>query len=143
MNNIIKFFNEEFKTIKATEINGVIYFCGKDVCSAFGDKNHNRSLKRVDDEDKRTVEVLDSLGRKQKAVYVNESGLYSLLFSMQPQKANNNGVTDAYPIEIQERIEKLRRFKHWVTSEVLPAIRKHGMYAIDELLDNPDLAIPK
>ena len=81
------------------------------------------------------------MGRKQNAICINESGLYSALFSMQPQKANNNGVSDAYPIETQERIEKIKRFKHWVTSDVLPTIRKHGMYAQQELLDNPDLLI--
>ena len=64
---------------------------------------------------------------------------------MQPQKANNGGVSAAYPIEVQERINKVKKFKHWVTSEVLPAIRKHGMYAtdkvIDDILNNPDFGI--
>lgn len=73
------------------------------------------------------------------------SALNSILFSMQPQKANNGGVSDAYPIEVQERINKVKKFKHWVTSEVLPAIRKHGIYAtdkvIDNILNNPDFGI--
>ena len=114
---------------------------GKDVCQAFGDTNHNRSLGRIDNEDKKTVEINDAYGRKQSAIFINESGLYSLLFAMQPQKANNDGVQDAYPIEIQQRIDKLHKFKHWVTAEVLPSIRKHGMYATEELLENPDFAI--
>lgn len=68
----------------------------------------------------------------QKPTVVNESGLYSILFSMQPQKANKHGVSDAYPIETQERIEKLKRFKRWVTHDVLPTIRKTGGYVNDD-----------
>ena len=121
----IKIFeNAEFGSVRTADINGVTYFIGKDVCEMFGDKNHNRSLGRIDSEDKTKIGVVDSLGRKQFVIAVNESGLYSLLFAMQPQKANNDGVSDAYPIEVQERIEKLHRFKRWVTSEVLPSIRK-------------------
>ena len=63
----------------------------------FGDTNHNRSLSRVDEEDKLEHCIVDSMGRMQKAILINESGLYSLLFAMQPQKANKNGVADAYP----------------------------------------------
>lgn len=113
----------------------------KDTLENFGDTNHNRTLSRVEDEDKMTLPITDAIGRKQNAIFVNESGLYSILFAMQPQKANNNGVSDAYLIEVQERISKIKRFKHWVTSEVLPSIRKHGMYAVDELIANPELAI--
>lgn len=69
-------------------------------------------------------------------------GLYALLFAMQPQKANHDGVSDAYPIEVQKRIDGLHRFKRWVTSEVLPSIRKHGAYMTPETLEkamlNPD-----
>ena len=111
-----------------TDKDGNPWFVAKDVCIMFGDKNHNRSVQRVESEDKRHFEILDSMGRPQKAVFVNESGLYALLFQMQPQKANNNGVQDAYPIEIKQRIEKLKAFKKWVTSEVLPSIRKRGGY---------------
>ncbi len=64
---------------------------------------------------------------------------------MQPQKANNDGVSDAYPILVQERIARLREFKRWVTHEVLPAIRKTGMYAtpatVEAMLANPDTMI--
>ena len=135
------FKNEEFGAVRSMTIENEPWFAGKDVCRVFGDKNHNRSLSRIDDEDKREMEIIDSLGRKQTAVFINESGLYALLFSMQPQKANTNGVPDAYPIEVKERIERLQKFKRWVTSEVLPSIRRHGMYAIDDILANPDIAI--
>lgn len=99
---------------------------GKDVCTIFNDKNHTRSLGRIDPNDKRSLPITDSMGRKQNAIFINESGLYSLLFAMQPQKAHNNGVSNEYPIETQERINKLHTFKCWVTAEVLPTIRKTG-----------------
>ena len=131
MNKALQVFdNKEFGTIRSLTINDVPWFMGKDICQAFGDKNHNRSLGRIDEEDKREEEIIDSLGRKQTAIFVNESGLYSLLFSMQPQKANADGISNAYPIEITDRIEKLHKFKHWVTSEVLPSIRKTGSYSV-------------
>lgn len=139
--NELQNFTFDGSTIRTITINDEPYFVGKDVCRLFGDKNHNRSIGRVDEIDKRCEEITDSIGRKQKAIFVNESGLYALLFAMQPQKAHHDGVSDEYPIEIQERIDRLHRFKRWVTSEVLPAIRKHGVYATEELLNNPDLAI--
>lgn len=133
MSNEIRVFESvEFGKVRTVDVNGEVYFVGKDICEAFGDKNHNRSLGRIDEIDKRVVEIVDSIGRKQKAVTINESGMYALLFSMQPQKANNNGVSNAYPIEVKERIEKLHKFKHWVTSEVLPSIRKTGGYVANE-----------
>lgn len=130
--NLQIFEKAEFGSIRSMTIDNTAWVVGKDICQAFGDKNHNRSLGRVDDEDKREEIIIDSLGRKQTAVLINESGLYSLLFSMQPQKANNDGATNAYPIEVRERIEKLHKFKHWVTSEVLPTIRKTGGYVSNE-----------
>lgn len=129
-------WNEEFRKVRTLNINGEPWFVGKDVCALFGDKNHKRSLGRIDNEDKKKVELIDSLNRKQIATVINESGLYSLLFSMQPQKAQNNGIPDEYPIEIQQKIEKIRRFKRFVTSEVLPSIRKHGAYFTSEALYN-------
>lgn len=144
--NVLKIFNnDEFGQVRTIVIDNEPWFLGKDICTVFGDKNHNRSLGRVDDIDKREERILDSLGRKQTAIFINESGLYALLFSMQPQKSNNDGVTDAYPIEVQNRIDRLHKFKHWVTSDVLPSIRKHGIYAtdqvIDDILNNPDFGI--
>lgn len=128
MNDIKIFENKEFGKIRVQEINGKPYFVGKDVCMIFGDTNHRRSLGRIDEEDKSRLEIIDRLGRKQIATMINESGLYALLFAMQPRKAHNNGGSDEYPIEINERIEKLHKFKRWVTSEVLPSICKNGGY---------------
>ena len=137
MNKLQIFESTDFGTVRTVLIDKEPYFVGKDVCEAFDDKNHNRSLGRIDEEDKRREQITDVLGRKQEAVLINESGLYALLFAMQPQKANHDGVSDAYPIEVQERIKKLRRFKRWVTSEVLPAIRKTGSYTVPKLEKNP------
>lgn len=123
------FESTDFGEVRVFEQNGEAWFVGRDVCKAFGDKNSSRTLSRVDDEDKQTITITDSMGRTQNVTIINESGLYSVLFAMQPQKANHDGVSDAYPIEIQERIDKLRQFKHWVTAEVLPSIRKTGKYS--------------
>ena len=67
------------------------------------------------------VAICDSIGREQKPVLINESGLYSLILS--------------------SKLSGAKKFKRWVTSEVLPAIRRHGMYATDDLIANPDIAI--
>ncbi len=122
MNQIEIFKNEEFGEIRTVLINGEPWFVGKDVCKAFGDTNYRRSLARVDDDEK-GVSQITTLGGTQNMTIVNESGLYSILFYMQPQKAKGVSQNDSL---IEERITKLKRFKHWVTSEVLPAIRKTG-----------------
>ena len=140
-NKMMLFQNEEFGEVRTLNLEDELWFVGKDVCKVFGDSNHKRSLSRIDDEDKRMVELTDSLGRNQIAIAVNESGLYALLFAMQPQKAHNDGAPDEYPIEIRRRIEKLHRFKRWITAEVLPSIRKRGAYitteAINTIMSNP------
>jgi prophage antirepressor-like protein len=139
MKSLLKVFeNKDFGKIRVIEIDGEPWFVGKDVCGIFGDKNHIRSLSRIEAEDKAEKRITDSMGRRQQVIIVNESGLYALLFNMQPQKAHNNGldggVKDEYPIKKQQRLDKLRRFKRWVTSEVLPSIRKHGAYITDDSL---------
>lgn len=139
--NELQQFNFDGSTVRTVTINEEPYFVGKDICEAFGDSNYRRSLSRLEDEEK-GVSQINTLGGKQNMTVVNESGLYSLLFQMQPQKAK--GVSQNDPL-IEERIQKLKRFKRWVTSEVLPAIRKHGAYAtaptIDKILDDPDYGI--
>lgn len=132
------FKNEEFGSIRTFVKNGEYWFVGRDVCNAFQDKNPNRSIGRIDDCDKRSLKIKDSLGREQTVTVINESGLYALLFAMQPQKANKDGVSNAYPMEVQERIEKLRRFKRWVTHDVLPTLRKTGSYSMNPQENKPD-----
>lgn len=123
--NEVKIFNSpEFGQIRTVTIDNEPWFVGKDVCGAFGDTNYRRSLSNIDDSDK-GVSQIDTLGGKQNMTIINESGLYCLLFQMQPQKAKGVSQNDNL---IEERIQKLNRFKRWVTSEVLPSIRKNGGY---------------
>lgn len=124
MSSELKIFeNAEFGSIRTVEIDSTPYFVGKDVAEVLGYSNTRDALaKRVDNEDKLDgVAICDSIGREQTPILINESGLYSLILS--------------------SKLPKAKEFKHWVTSEVLPAIRRHGMYAMDELIENPDLAI--
>ena len=123
MDELKIFNNAEFGTVRTLEINGEPWFVGKDVAEILGYSNTRDTLaKRVDNEDKLDgVAICDSIGREQKPVLINESGLYSLILS--------------------SKLPKAKEFKRWVTAEVIPSIRKHGMYAVDELLNNPDIAI--
>ena len=134
MNEIQIFNNPEFGSVRTSNINGEPWFVGKDVCEAFGDTNYRRSLSNIDDSDKGVAQI-ETPGGKQNMVIINESGLYSLLFQMQPQKAK--GVSQNESI-IDERIEKLHRFKRWVTSEVLPSIRKNGGYIANQEQMTPE-----
>jgi len=142
--NKLTLFAFEGNEVRTIQKDGEPWFAGKDVCAVFGDTNHNRSLSRVFNEDKAAFTV-ETAGGRQSIIFVNETGLYDLLFSMQPQRANHEGVRNAYPLEIQKRIEKLTDFRRWVTHEVLPLIRKHGVYmtqvTIDKVLADPDFGI--
>lgn len=123
MNNIETFTNAEFGSVRTIEFNDEPYFVGKDVATILGYSNSRKAIgDHVDEEDKTDgVTIRDSIGREQNPILVNESGLYSLILS--------------------SKLPSAKKFKRWVTSEVLPQIRKHGMYAADELLNNPDFAI--
>ena len=124
--NITPFFKKEFGEIRVIEKNNEPWFVGKDVAEVLGYSNTSDALsKHVDEEDKLQIAKHDlpnqsDIGTKG-AVIINESGLYSLV--------------------LKSKLEGAKKFKRWVTSEVLPTIRKHGMYARDELLDNPELLI--
>lgn len=121
MNELKVFNSEEFGDVRTVTINGDPWFVGKDVAAALGFTNPRDAIStHVFDEDK-GVESIDTLGGKQKMTVINESGLYALVFG--------------------SRLKSAQRFKHWVTSEVLPAIHKHGVYAVDELLSDPEMAI--
>ena len=122
MNELQIFKNEEFGEIRTVQLNNETYFVGKDVAEALKYNEPHKAIQRHVEEDDRTKHpVTDSSGRDQEAWIITESGLYALIFG--------------------SKLESAKRFKHWVTSEVLPSIRKHGVYAVDELLDNPDMAI--
>ncbi|MCL2568800.1 MAG: Bro-N domain-containing protein [Oscillospiraceae bacterium] len=120
---LILFDDPDFKDVRVVQADGKPWFVGKDVCRFFGDKNHSRSLLRVNEADKAILD-LETKGGIQKTTLVNESGLYALLLGMHPQKANKRGVSQA----TQERIEKLTAFRHWVTHDVLPTVRHGGKY---------------
>ncbi len=121
MANLQIFAFEGTDEIRTLLINDEPYFVGKDVAQTLGYKNTRKALiDHVDEEDK-GVTNRDTLGGKQDLTIINESGLYSLI--------------------LKSKLPSAKKFKRWVTSEVLPQIRKHGMYATDELLNNPDLLI--
>lgn len=117
------FRNAELGSVRTVTIDSKPFFVGKDVAEILGYSNTRDALaKRVDDEDKLDgVAICDSIGRDQKPVLINESGLYSLILS--------------------SKLPGAKKFKRWVTSEVLPSVSKCGIYAIDEVLNNPDMLI--
>ena len=122
MNELQVFHNDEFGSVRTLTINGDPYFVGKDVADILGYSNSRDALSRhVDDEDKNSVVIHDGIPGNPNQVVINESGLYSLILS--------------------SKLPAAKRFKRWVTAEVLPSIRRHGMYAIDEIIANPDLGI--
>lgn len=113
-NNITIYSNPQFGQIRTmTDGNGDPWFCGKDVAKALGygegKAPANAVATHVDTEDKGVIEMMTPGGR-QRVTFINESGLYSLILS--------------------SKLESARQFKRWVTSEVLPAIRKHGAYKV-------------
>lgn len=115
------FQNAEFGSVRSITVNGEPYFVGKDVAEILGYKDTSDAMRRhVDDEDKLTRCFTDS-GQSREMYIINESGLYSLILS--------------------SKLPAAKRFKRWVTSEVLPAIRRHGLYAVDDMLNNPDALI--
>lgn len=121
MNEIQAFNSLEFGQIRTINIEGEPWFVGKDIAAALGYKNISDALiKHVDIEDK-GVAKCDTLGGNQEMTVINESGMYSLVLS--------------------SRLDSAKKFKRWVTNDILPSIRKHGMYATDELINNPDLLI--
>lgn len=135
MNELQIFTNDTFGEVRTVTRDGEPWFVAADVCRAFGIVNHRNIVARLDDDEK-GVHDADTLGGTQSITIINEAGLYHALFTMEPKNAR--GVSGE---AINERIEKLRSFKRWITHEVVPTIRRHGMYATNELLDNPDLLI--
>lgn len=110
MNKIQVFENKEFGQVRSMTLNGSPWFVGRDVATALGYKNSRDALaKHVDEEDK-DVAKRDTLGGEQEVIIINESGLYSLILS--------------------SKLPAAKRFKRWVTSEVLPAIHHTGEYRV-------------
>lgn len=128
MEDIQIFNSKEFGDVRALELNGAPWFVGKDVAEALGygvgKSLANAVSKHVDEEDKGVTEMMTP-GGVQKVIIINESGLYSLVLS--------------------SKLPSAKKFKHWVTSEVLPTIRRHGAYMTEEALEkaitSPDFLI--
>ncbi|WP_288970550.1 phage antirepressor KilAC domain-containing protein [uncultured Ruminococcus sp.] len=118
----LQIFNSiEFGSIRTTIVDGEIMFVGKDVADILGYQNGSRDINRhVDEEDRFKVMFFDG-NQDKETIIINESGLYSLILS--------------------SKMPNAKKFKRWVTSEVLPTIRKHGVFAVDEVLTNPDILI--
>ena len=108
MNEIQIFNSEEFGDIRIVQLNNETYFVGKDVATALGYANPKNAVPtHVSEEDKLSTQI-EYAGQRREVTVINESGLYALIFG--------------------SKLESAKRFKHWVTSEVLPAIRKNGNY---------------
>ena len=120
MTEIQVFTSEQFGSVRIKEIGGEPWFVAADVCRALDIGNPSDALARLD-EDERTLVSIEGASNGLPVNAVNEAGLYRLV--MGSRKETTNG------------------FKRWIAHDVVPAIRKHGMYAKDELLDNPDLLI--
>jgi anti-repressor protein len=123
--NELQVFNFEEQEVRTQVINNEPWFVGKDVADVLGYKNGSRDINRhVEEEDKLKYRI-GTAGQTREQILINESGLYSMIFN--------------------STLDNAKRFKRWVTSEVLPTIRKHGMYAtentIEQMLNDPDTAI--
>lgn len=114
MNDLIVFDNPAFGKVRTLLIDGNPWFVASDVCRALDIRNNRDAIARLEDDEK-GVGLTDTPGGKQKVTVVNEPGLYSLIMSSRKPEA--------------------RAFKHWITHEVIPAIRKHGVYMTDSLMD--------
>lgn len=113
MNEVQVFNNQEFGSVRSLVINDEPWFIGKDVAEVLGYEDTNQAIrKNVDNEDKLT-RLIDGSGQKRNMTIINESGLYSLILS--------------------SKLPSAKKFKRWVTSEVLPALRKTGQYQTKEL----------
>ena len=122
MNELKIFENRDFGKIRSLMVNNEPFFVGNDIATVLGYKNTRDALsKHIDEEDKISDVAIYDGSQNRNMTIINESGLYSLILS--------------------SKLESAKKFKRWVTSEVLPSIKKNGMYATDELLNNPDLAI--
>ncbi|MGN9012290.1 phage antirepressor [Oliverpabstia intestinalis] len=118
--NKLTIFNYEGNTVRTVMKDGNPWWVLKDVCSVLEIGNSRDVMARLDSDEK-GVDIIDTPGGKQEVSIINESGLYSVI--------------------LVSRKPEAKKFKRWVTHEVLPSIRRHGLYATDELLANPDFLI--
>ena len=125
MNNIQVFNNSEFGSIRTVEINKEPFFVAKDVAEILGYRDTSDAIKRHVDEDDKLTRCFADSGQNREMYIINESGLYSLILS--------------------SKLPKAKEFKRWVTSEILPTIRKHGAYmtteTVEKAMNDPDFII--
>lgn len=125
MNEIQVFSNSELGEVRTTVIDGEVMFVGKDVAKILGYSNTKDVIAtHVDEEDRTVIQRSENTTLEipnRGLTVINESGLYSLILS--------------------SKMPNAKKFKRWITTEVLPSIRKHGVYAVDEVLQNPDVLI--
>lgn len=122
MNEIFDFRGQQIRTVT---INTEPYFVGKDVADILGYQNGSRDINRHVDDDDKLMHQFSASGQNRNMIIINESGLYSLILA--------------------SKLPQAKEFKKWITSEVLPAIRKHGGYLTDSMIEqallNPDTII--
>ena len=119
-NQLQVFTNEQFGQIRTIQEEERILFCGRDIAAALGYENPGKAVRdhtRQDGGPKR-YPIIDALGRRQEAVFITEGDVYRLIVS--------------------SKLPAAQQFEKWVFDEVLPTIRRHGVYAIDQLLDDDE-----
>ena len=123
MNEITVFENPEFGQMRTMTIDEEPWFVAVDICQALEIGNPSQAITRLDDDERMTTLISNESAASGKSLmaFVNEPGLYSLVLGSRKPEA--------------------KAFKRWITHDVVPSIRKHGMYATDDLLNDPDLAI--
>lgn len=122
MENKIEIFrNDEFGEVRTVVIDNEPWFVAADVCKVLEISNTADVVKTLDEDEKHGVDIIDPIGRRQTANCISEPGLYSIV--------------------LRSRKPEAKAFKRWITHEVIPTIRRHGVYSTDYLLDNPDIAI--
>lgn len=117
---MLQIYNYEGNDVRTVNQNGEAWWVLKDVCDVLELSNSRMASDRLD-EDEKGVSIVDTLGGEQEMTVISESGLYNVIFLSRKPHA--------------------KKFKRWVTHEVLPSIRKHGIYAVDAVLANPDMMI--
>lgn len=115
-NNIQIFESSEFGKVRVVQIEEQPWWVLKDICYALGLNSPHKVAERLDEDERNQIPLTDALGRKQRTFVVSESGLYAVILRSDKPKA--------------------KEFRKWITSDVLPSIRKHGAYISDDLLDN-------
>lgn len=118
-NKIETFKNEELGQVRSLLIDNEVYFIGKDIAQCLGYSDTDQALRKHVDEDEKLTRQIDGAGQTRNMIVINESGMYNLIFN--------------------SKLESAKKFRKWVTKEVLPSIRKHGLYITDELLANQEL----